>query len=1059
MPKHCSTTAFGFDKPPVATGTDFSISSDGRRLRQRRVQYTEADLSSHPSSEADNESDGSDDNDSQDSFQDPYHKINFEDDKQDIEGLSYSGGINDAVTMDEGLQGLSEAQDPSSASVNVTRPFNLHSDNPSRAWIPYREEYLRDMLFLEGRRGMGSACSECRAANPAFRCTDDDCLSAGMMCKECLLSTHKRLPLHWVEEWIGAYFRTTSLQTLGLIIQLGHSSLEGGCIFSHKARDITLVHTNGIHGVTDRYRVFLRCMFQWRHLKMCKRGARGHTAGGIAGTQLGELAIDCPACPHPGKNLPADYINSPPELAFLYYMFLAIDANFRLRNRMTSNHYKSPTLGDGWAYLVPRAAYEEHILRYVNQEEMSSCSGFAAMFLANLKNVKGLRVSGVGGICCGRHRVWRANGLGDLQRGERYCNMDFIFWSTIHGEEYLCIVVSYDIACQWSRNFWSRMDDIDPSIRVKYGEGQIMFLVPKFHLRAHQASCQADYSFNYAPGVGHTHGEVVEEGWAQSNKAAGQTKEMGPGTRAMTLDDIFGFANWRTIENLDNVLGKRLLNAIKSFDEHYVDFNNFHAGLIVNVGETVLAEWDDMVKAWDNDHTELCPYTMEEDGDEGTHFKDMELKLARQEHSRLASGLPGHPSSLCVFVVEGIMLGEVQRGIELFITVNKYMTPTQDLELQRRRTNLLKRITHFRNLQRLLMPRLADVISEEDMERIENSDNEKPEQIKLFLPSECGTLREAEALDALQGVRDGLRARTGSSRFKMQNVTGQVGNTRASGILRQIDIRIHARKIRYRLARDALLRLRGHGDWEQSIRELKDADVRGLSERVLTREEADRREHLRERAIREKDLDNNDFYFQEEGIQSRVQGETRRALSWIWWDQWELKEGTTDDPDYIDGEFTHPVCTYRNRRYGHTSTGIFLSDEFLAAVRVEYCKSKARLDRSKEEVQLLCEELRRMMEYSLWKAEWWLSRRLGGEGMLSIGESVTAELADGLNSYALQQVSIMKNRHDHLDKTWTPLIEHAKKVLNRAPDISTLSFELKDKERSDADAQRAETEV
>ncbi|THU81286.1 hypothetical protein K435DRAFT_693869 [Dendrothele bispora CBS 962.96] len=656
---------------------------------------------------------------------------------------------------------------------------------------------------------------------------------------------------------------------------------------------------------------------------------------------------------------------------------------------------------------------------------MSSCSGFAAMFLANLKNVKGLRVSGVG----------------------KYCNMDFIFWSTIHGEEYLCIVVSYDIACQWSRNFWSRMDDIDPSIRVKYGEGQIMFLVPKFHLRAHQASCQADYSFNYAPGVGHTHGEVVEEGWAQSNKAAGQTKEMGPGTRAMTLDDIFGFANWRTIENLDNVLGKRLLNAIKSFDEHYVDFNNFHAGLIVNVGETVLAEWDDMVKAWDNDHTELCPYTMEEDGDEGTHFKDMELKLARQEHSRLASGLPGHPSSLCVFVVEGIMLGEVQRGIELFITVNKYMTPTQDLELQRRRTNLLKRITHFRNLQRLLMPRLADVISEEDMERIENSDNEKPEQIKLFLPSECGTrsariracvgelpdvesqLREAEALDALQGVRDGLRARTGSSRFKMQNVTGQVGNTRASGILRQIDIRIHARKIRYRLARDALLRLRGHGDWEQSIRELKDADVRGLSERVLTREEADRREHLRERAIREKDLDNNDFYFQEEGIQSRVQGETRRALSWIWWDQWELKEGTTDDPDYID------------------------------AVRVEYCKSKARLDRSKEEVQLLCEELRRMMEYSLWKAEWWLSRRSGGEGMLSIGESVTAELADGLNSYALQQVSIMKNRHDHLDKTWTPLIEHAKKILNRAPDISTLSFELKDKERSDADAQRAETEV
>ncbi|THU76485.1 hypothetical protein K435DRAFT_589391, partial [Dendrothele bispora CBS 962.96] len=137
------------------------------------------------------------------------------------------------------------------------------------------------------------------------------------------------------------------------------------------------------------------------------------------------------------------------------------------------------------------------------------------------------------------------------------------------------------------------------------------------------------------------------------------------------------------------------------------------------------------------------------------------------------------------------------------------------------------------------------------------------EKIKLFLPSDCGTqsariracvgelpeveaqLREAEALDALQGLRDGLRARTATSRFKAQNITGQVRNTRAGGVLRQIDIRIHTRKIRYRLARDALLRLRGHGDWEGKLRELKDADVRGLSEKVLSKEEAKERERLR----------------------------------------------------------------------------------------------------------------------------------------------------------------------------------------------------------------------
>lgn len=41
------------------------------------------------------------------------------------------------------------------------------------------------------------------------------------------------------------------------------------------------------------------------------------------------------------------------------------------------------------------------------------------MFLANLKNVKGLRTSGVAGICCARHGLWRKNGMGDLQVGER----------------------------------------------------------------------------------------------------------------------------------------------------------------------------------------------------------------------------------------------------------------------------------------------------------------------------------------------------------------------------------------------------------------------------------------------------------------------------------------------------------------------------------------------------------------------------------------------------------------------------------------------------------------
>ncbi|THU86212.1 hypothetical protein K435DRAFT_868513 [Dendrothele bispora CBS 962.96] len=277
----------------------------------------------------------------------------------------------------------------------------------------------------------------------------------------------------------------------------------------------------------DRYKVFLCSMFQWRHLKMVKRHGRGHHHLHISGTREGELAELCPACPQEGWNLPVGWKLVAKTLLFKYAKFLALDANFRLRNKIVSDDFKSPTLGPGWAYLVPQETYKEYIEKFVDEKEMNPCSGFVAMFLANLKNVKGLRVTGVGGCCCGRHRVWEPNGIGALQKGERYCNMDFIFWSTIKGQEYLNIFVSYDISCQWGRQFWMRMQRHDPSVEMKYGLDGITFLIPEFHLRAHRPACHSDYNFNYTPGCGQTHGEVIEEGWSQSNKAASQTKCRG----------------------------------------------------------------------------------------------------------------------------------------------------------------------------------------------------------------------------------------------------------------------------------------------------------------------------------------------------------------------------------------------------------------------------------------------------------------------------------------------------------------------------------------------------
>jgi hypothetical protein len=44
---------------------------------------------------------------------------------------------------------------------------------------------------------------------------------------------------------------------------------------------------------------------------MLKRAGRGHDPGGTSSTAPGDLAVECPACPHPGRNSPNDSNNVP----------------------------------------------------------------------------------------------------------------------------------------------------------------------------------------------------------------------------------------------------------------------------------------------------------------------------------------------------------------------------------------------------------------------------------------------------------------------------------------------------------------------------------------------------------------------------------------------------------------------------------------------------------------------------------------------------------------------------------------------------------------------------
>lgn len=106
--------------------------------------------------------------------------------------------------------------------------------------------------------------------------------------------------------------------------------------------------------------------------------------------------------------------------------------------------------------------------------------------------------------------------------------MDYIFLSSLRQNVPQHLVVSYDIACQWIRHLLDRCAIYPPSLIHTL---IINYLIPKFHLSAHQPICHTNFSFNYTPNVGRTDGEAPERGWAAMNPVANSTKEMGPGSR------------------------------------------------------------------------------------------------------------------------------------------------------------------------------------------------------------------------------------------------------------------------------------------------------------------------------------------------------------------------------------------------------------------------------------------------------------------------------------------------------------------------------------------------
>ncbi|KAJ7701278.1 hypothetical protein B0H14DRAFT_2281910, partial [Mycena olivaceomarginata] len=131
-----------------------------------------------------------------------------------------------------------------------------------------------------------------------------------------------------------------------------------------------------------------------------------------------------------------------------------------------------------------------------------------------------LHVSGVRGCVCARHECMLPNGLGDLQKGERYANMDFIMLSALAGFALLWLMILYDIACQWKLNLAEHIQRLPSDMQLPLDTIKIQYALPVWHAGSHNEECQNDNSLSFKVGVGKTDGEGVERTWSVMNPAA-----------------------------------------------------------------------------------------------------------------------------------------------------------------------------------------------------------------------------------------------------------------------------------------------------------------------------------------------------------------------------------------------------------------------------------------------------------------------------------------------------------------------------------------------------------
>ncbi|KAJ7073666.1 hypothetical protein C8F01DRAFT_1271401 [Mycena amicta] len=889
-----------------------------------------------------------------------------------------------------------------------------------RRWRSQIPSFLDEFLRREslGRHFDKPVCASCRESHSEiFRC-----LHCGpfLECRKCIVLRHQQLPLHIPQVWNGAFWEDSSLYKaprpsgvgIGMVYQLGHHGFA--CARPEPVRQLVVMDITGVVSVSvreqlrhpqgwlsqllnndwypatvdepstcatfrvlelfrilkvvgnmnahdfvgslerlsdatfteevpDRYKAFGRMSRQFNHLKRAKRSGRTSETPRVT-------------CPLAGTRFP-------PENEFLYSLILALDANFRLKNRIRANERHDPALGDGLGYFVESSTYKQHLRHYVVEEDVSTCIAFAALMQKETRLTTGLRVSGVGGCVCARHGVVRPLGLGDLQKGERYANMDWIFMSA------------------WKQKLRARAVNLSnkPAIPTDLAMYIIQYGLPVWHAIAHEPSCQSANSLTHAVGVGRTDGEGIERTWAILNPISFSTKEMGEGNRHDTIDDKVDHINWEKNVRQGDTLARKLIIAIAERDTQMREFELVDKSL----DKKLRAEWERRIEIWDEDPSQPNPYLLDskDAGPSGAAVL-AELKKAELEEMRRSRAGPGDAlagkMTAAAFIQGALQLEDQQRHIRCEVAATPRLTAEQSSQLDEQRVAFFKKLWALESNQTVFMPGVAELRAAEEDVRDPELPPPAAEKTKLWLPSDIAEvdrawackrglanteakLREVQCAESLEKLRGHLHTKTHLIDMRNSFAIGQSATTRFGSLIGRIGGQVEREATRYRDTLSALERLDRAKDAPQFQRLLDD------NLRVNEEPESDAKARAALGKL---------------GSARRARNEpsvTKKMLpvSWIW------KTGRGGD-----------------------------MAELHDSVRVQWTKSRARRDRWVEEVRLLEEEMWRVLRSLEWAEKEW-KERAGSARVMD------QELAAGLAAYSARQVALQRRIAESFRAKWS----------------------------------------